>query len=88
MSLLSENVIPGHHGKIFETDATKDDSDKLETIKKFILKIPGVKKVFIDTQKFPVQIAVYTSAMVKVDDIENAVKKTGHHAIPKGLFKL
>jgi len=31
---------------------------------------------------------VHTSKIIKIEDIENAVKKIGFHAIPKSLFAL
>ncbi|WP_438711286.1 heavy-metal-associated domain-containing protein [Aquimarina muelleri] len=86
MSLLSENVIPGNHGKIFETNAT--EHNQLEQIKNAILGVSGIKDVIIDEDKFPKQITIHTLSLVSVKDIEDAVIKTGFHAIPKSLFEL
>ncbi|WP_428740465.1 heavy-metal-associated domain-containing protein [Tenacibaculum sp.] len=86
MSLLSENVIPGNHGKIFGTDA-KDLRD-LERIKDRILSVHGVKDVIINSEVFPRELTVQTTELINVKEIEDAVKSTGFHAIPKGLFEL
>lgn len=86
MSLISENVIPGNHGKIFETNAT--DYEDLESIKTAILKVDGVIDVFIDEDAFPKTITIHTSDLVPIKEIENAVIETGFHAIPKSLFEL
>jgi len=37
---------------------------------------------------FRKEFTIYTSTLVKVEDIENEVKRFGFHAIPKGLFQL
>jgi len=86
MSLLSENIIPGNHGKVFGTNA-KDQKD-LERIKNKVLSLKGIKDVKINSEVFPREFTVYTSELVKVEDIEDKVKLTGFHAIPKDLFKL
>ncbi|MDN3664269.1 heavy metal-associated domain-containing protein [Algibacter miyuki] len=86
MSLLSENVIPGNHGKIFETNAT-EHKDLLK-IKNAISNIYGVQDVLLDEDVFPKKITIHTSSIVSVKDIEDAVIKTGFHAIPKSLFEL
>jgi len=86
MSLLSENVIPGNYGKIFGTNA-KEQVD-LERIKAKVQSIAGIKDVKINKEVFPIEFTVYTSELVKVEDIEEVVKVTGFHAIPKELFKI
>ncbi|TDQ27521.1 heavy-metal-associated domain-containing protein [Tenacibaculum caenipelagi] len=86
MSLLSENVIPGNHGKVFGTNA-KYIRD-LEKIKSRILSVHGVKDVIINSEVFPRELTVQTTELVKVKEIEDAVKSTGFHVIPKGLFEL
>ena len=86
MSLLSENVIPGNHGKIFGTNA-KDLRD-LERIKDRILSVQGVKDVIINSEVFPRELTVQTTELITVKQIEDAVISTGFHAIPKGLFEL
>jgi len=86
MSLLSENVIPGNHGKIFEVSAIK--SIHLEKIKSAMLKVNGVKDVLINKDILPREITVLTSSLVKIEDIEKEVIKVGFHAIPKSLFPL
>lgn len=45
MSLLSENVIPGNHGKVFGTNAKEPQT--LEKIKSTLELIDGVKEVRI-----------------------------------------
>jgi len=86
MSLLSENVIPGNFGKIFEVNTIK--SNQLELIKSVILKVQGVKNVIINEDILPREITVHTSSLVKIEDIEKEVIKTGFHAIPKSIFPL
>jgi len=86
MGFLSENVIPGNHGKIFATNAR--ENHELESVKKAILSVDGIKDCFIHAEIFPVEITVHTSKVVKIEDIENKVKATGFHAIGKGIFEL
>ena len=86
MSLLTENIIPGNHGKIFGTDASSDA--EIERIKSKILKIDGVEKVSIIEGVYPKELIVYTSKLLSIVSIQEAVKKSGFHAIPRGLFEL
>ncbi len=86
MSLTSDNVIPGNHGKIFKTDA--DDSVELGKIRTAILSVKGVKNVLIEEQEFPNEITVLTTDLVKVDEIQEVVAETGYHVVPKTLFSL
>jgi hypothetical protein len=85
MSFLSENVIPGNHGKVFGTNA-KEAKD-LKRIKEHLLKIEGIKNVIFNDD-FPVEFTVHTTRMVEIKEIENRVNGIGFHAIPKGLFSL
>lgn len=86
MSLLTENIIPGNHGKIFGTNAQTDHD--MELIMKMINEVDGVKNVVIISGVFPREFIVYTSKLVEIIAIEDAVKRTGLHAIPKGLFEM
>ncbi len=86
MSLLTDNVIPGNHGKIFGTNAI-NDLDLLE-IKASLLKLDGIKEVFLNADIFPREFTVHTSKMIPIDAIENRVRMVGFHAIPKGVFEL
>ncbi len=86
MSLLSENIIPGNCGKVFGTNA-KDPKD-LQRIKNKVLPLKGIKDVKINLEVYPREFTVYTSKLVKVEDIEEKVKLTGFHAIPKELFEV
>jgi hypothetical protein len=86
MSILTNNIIPGNHGKIFGTNAM-EDADLLE-IKASLLKLDGIKEVLLNTEIFPREFTVYTTKMVSIADIENRVKSVGFHAIPKELFEL
>lgn len=86
MSLLSENVIPGNHGKVFGTNAKEHYS--LEKIKAAIEMIEGVKDVILNEAIFPRELTVHTTQIVAIKDIENAVIKVGFHAIPKHHFPL
>jgi hypothetical protein len=86
MSLLSENVIPGNHGKIFGTSAnTETDAKKIQSE---ILKIKGVKDVIINMESFPHELHIHTEDIVSVKDVEDAAIAAGFHAIPKGNFGL
>ena len=85
MSILSENIIPGNHGKVFGTNAK--EANDLRRIKENLLKIEGVKNVIFNDD-FPVEFTVHTTKMVEIKDIEKMVKGVGFHAIPKGLFSL
>ncbi|HEY9169487.1 MAG TPA: heavy metal-associated domain-containing protein [Lutibacter sp.] len=86
MSLLSENVIPGNYGKIFETNAS--EYKDLIKIKDAILNINGVKDVILNENVYPKKLTIHTSALVSVKEIEEVVIKIGFHVIPKSLFEL
>ncbi len=86
MSLLTENIIPGNHGKIFGTDAAMDD--QMDHMKIRLKKIDGVKNVILIEGVFPKEFIIYTSKLISVSTIQNEVNKMGLHAIPKGLFEL
>lgn len=86
MSLISDNIIPGEHGKIFGTNAK--EIDDLKKIQHEILKVDGVTEVILNPQAFPREITVHTSKLVEVQSVENAALETGFHVIPKKLFKL
>lgn len=86
MSILTDNVIPGNHGKIFGTNAIKD-LDLLE-IKTSLMELDGIKEVILNTEVFPREFTIHTSKMITIDAIENKVKSIGFHAIPKDLFEL
>ncbi len=84
--MLSKNVIPGNHGKVFGTNAV-EEKDLLK-IRNALYNIPEVKSIKINMEIFPKEFTIYISTLVKVKDIENEVKRFGFHAIPKGLFQL
>lgn len=86
MGLVTDNVIPGNHGKIFGTNAT--EPKHLEEIKAAIMEIDGIKDVMIDTTVFPAELTVYTTTLVKVTQVEEKVNSVGFHSVPKGLFEL
>ncbi|MGJ8659931.1 heavy-metal-associated domain-containing protein [Cellulophaga fucicola] len=87
MSLLSENVIPGNHGKVFGTNAK--EQAEIAIVVEAILTVDGIKDVLVNADVFPAELTVHTNAIVEIEKIENAVKPTGFHAIPKGgLFQL
>lgn len=86
MSLLSENVIPGDHGKIFETNA--ENQSDLDQIKKAILSIEGVSEVLLDNDIYPREIIVLTTTFVSVEDVAKAADDAGFHILPKPLFHL
>lgn len=86
MSLLSENVIPGDHGKVFGTNANSH-ADLLK-IKEAIEQLEGIKDVLAEEGKFPREFTIHTTKLVTVKDITDQAKRVGFHVIPKGLFKL
>jgi hypothetical protein len=79
MGLLSENIIPGNHGKMFGTNAIEEKD--LLYIKKRLLAIDGIKKVQLNEDIFPREFKVYTSKIVPVSTIEDIVKIIGFNAI-------
>jgi hypothetical protein len=81
MSLLTENIIPGNHGKLFGTNAMEEKD--LLYIKKRLLETDGIKKVAINNAVFPREFTVFTTKIVPVTDIENLVKLIGFNAIPQ-----
>ncbi len=86
MSVLTENIIPGNHGRIFGTNASSDE--EMEKIKNFLSKVDGVKDVVIVEGVFPREFIVHTTRLLSVVIIEDAVKRLALHAIPKGWFHL
>jgi hypothetical protein len=71
MSLLSENIIPGNHGKIFGTDAM-EENDLIE-IKTSLLTLEGINEVILNTEIF-LKFTIYTDQIVSLEDIEHKVK--------------
>ena len=86
MNLISENVIPGDHGKIFETNA--ENQSDLEQIKKAILRIEGVSEVLLNNEVYPREITVLTTAFVEITEVEQAADEEGFHVLPRTLFHL
>ena len=86
MSLLSENVIPGNHGKVFETNA--ENQEDLHKIKKRLLSLEGIQDVLISSDAMPKEITVHNSEIVKVDTVKDAIREIGFHALSKRLFDL
>ena len=56
MSLLSENVIPGNHGKIFSTNAQKKAD--LKEIEDRVMEIEGIKDIIFNEEVFPVEFTI------------------------------
>lgn len=86
MSLIGENVIPGDHGKMFYVDI--NDERDFQEVKQKILKIEGVKDVLYNTEAYPSKMTIHSLNLVKVKDIQDAVREKGFHAVPAGLFQL
>ena len=86
MSLTSENVIPGNHGKVFETNAK--DSIDLASIKNKLSSLDGIKNVITNAEVFPKEFTVHTTKLIKIKDIESIVRSLGFHSIPKTLFPI
>jgi hypothetical protein len=82
MSLLSENIIPGNHGKIFGTDAM-EENDLIEI--KTSLLTEGINEVILNTEIFP-EFTIYgPDCFIRG---YSKVKSVGFHAIPKETFEL
>lgn len=86
MTVITENVIPGNHGRIFTTNASNDS--EMEEIKVVIEKIEGVKDVVLIKEVYPKEFIVHTTKLINNDIIERAVSVLGVKAIPKGIFPL
>ncbi|UKN00284.1 heavy-metal-associated domain-containing protein [Paracrocinitomix mangrovi] len=84
MSFLSENVIPGNHGKTFGTNAKS--GMELQRIMLSLIRLKGIKDIVVNTEIFPREITVRTTAIVEVREIQNLIKSLGYHAIPKSMF--
>jgi len=84
MSLLTDNIIPGEHGKIFSTNANEEI--ELTEIKNKLLKIDGITDVLINNTIFPKEFTITTNKVISVEDVEKAVKAIGYHAIPKAII--
>ncbi len=86
MSLLTANVIPGNHGRIFTTNASTDA--EMKKIQNIVEEVDGVKAVIIIEEVSPREFIVRTSKLVTVRAIEDAVNRLDLHAIPKGIFPM
>lgn len=86
MSLITEYVIPGVHGKIFVTNAEKKED--LEKIKSSLLALIGIKEVEINLNSFPREISVISSELVSITDIQKSVLENDFHLIPKSNFSI
>lgn len=86
MSLINDNVIPGNHGKIFGTNA--NESSDLAIIKKRLLELDGISNIVLNESIFPKEFTVLTDKLVTIEAIEEQVKSTGFHAIPKSSLEL
>jgi hypothetical protein len=86
MGLLSQNIIPGNHGKTFGTNAMNEDD--LRAIKTGLLEIDGISDIVLNTGIFPREFTIYTTKIISLAEVENKVKSVGFHAIPKETFEL
>ena len=86
MSIMSDNVIPGKQGKVFGTNARRKED--LEFIKEKVLELDGIDYVILDPDAFPKAFTVFTKKLVRVHDIEEKVKTSGFHAIPKESIEI
>ena len=84
MSLLTDNIIPGEHGKVFGTNANEEI--ELIEIKNSLLKVDGITEVSINNSIFPKEFTVFTNKVISIENIEKVVKSIGFHAIPKELI--
>lgn len=86
MSLTSENIIPGNHGKVFTTDINSEVVFK--KVEEELLKIKGVEDVLFNDDRFPHEVTVHTNSLIKVNELQTVVKNLGYHIIPRTLFIL
>lgn len=84
MSLLTDNIIPGEHGKVFGTNANEEM--ELIEIKNKLLNLDGISEVHINNSIFPKEFTVFTNKVISIAEIEKSVKSIGFHAIPKELI--
>lgn len=82
--LFSDNVLPGRQGRVFVTDAKRQDA--LELIRSSIYNVRGVKEVTVDESVFPREIKVHTSFKIPIKTIQKAVIEVGFHVVPKSLY--
>jgi len=86
MSLQSENVIPGEHGKTFTVNI--DTQEEFEGIKDEVLKLDGIRDVIFNSDTYPHEVTVHTHKLVLVKDVQIAIRDAGYHAMPKDLYPL
>jgi hypothetical protein len=86
MSYLSENIIPGKHGKTFTVNF--HNQYEFEEVRPYILAITGVKDVLFNQEVSPHEIVVHTYDVVDQHEVQEAIRKAGYHAVPKRLFAL
>ncbi|TYC16184.1 heavy-metal-associated domain-containing protein [Bizionia gelidisalsuginis] len=86
MTVITENVIPGNHGRIFTTNASSEA--EMEELKSIVEKIDGVKDVVLIKEVYPKEFIVHTTKLIKNNVIEKAVNELKIKAIPKGIFPL
>ncbi len=86
MGMIKDNVIPGDHGRVFMVDINNEKD--FEEVREKILRIEGVKDVLYDAKVFPKEMTIHSLNLVKVTDIQDAVRQQGFHAVPAGLFQL
>ena len=86
MGVIEENVIPGNHGKVFKVNI--EDEFEFSDVQGTVMQLDGIKDVLFDDGVFPHEIIVHTKDLVKITDVQAAVKKHGFDAIPEGLFPL
>lgn len=86
MGVIEENVIPGKHGKVFKVDI--EDEYAFSDVQESVIKLDGVKDVLFDDSVFPHEVIVHTETLVKVTDVQQAIRQHGFNAIPEGVFPL
>lgn len=84
MSFISDNVIPGNHGKRFTTDAK--EKEEFQQIHDALITLDGIKDVIFEEGSKPTVFTIHTTKVVSVDAIEDRVKLLNLHAVPTGLF--
>ncbi|PID71295.1 MAG: hypothetical protein CR985_00570 [Flavobacteriales bacterium] len=87
MTFISENVIPGNHGRVFTIDVKREID--LDRVKNKLMKLHAISSVIINNEVYPVEMTIQTDRVIAVKTIQEVMNSMGFHAIPKeGFFEI
>ena len=86
MDVTEENVIPANHGKVFKVDI--EDEFGFSDVQETVMQLNGVKDVLFDDEVVPHEMIIHTENLVKVSEVQTAVKRHGYDAVPESQFPL